>query len=59
MSDEVKTQLRIPAEMHEAIKRLADEELRSLNAQILTLLREALSRRRQQVKPSDRTEAQP
>jgi hypothetical protein len=47
MSDEVKTQLRIPAEMHETIRRLADQELRSLNAQILILLREALSRRRQ------------
>ena len=47
MSDEVKTQLRIPAAMHEAIKSLADEELRSFNAQILILLREALSRRQQ------------
>ena len=47
MSDEIKTQLRIPTEMHEAIKRLADQELRSLNAQILILLREALSRRHQ------------
>jgi hypothetical protein len=47
MSDgEVKTQLRIPAELHEEVKRLAEQELRSFNAQILTLLREALETRK-------------
>jgi hypothetical protein len=46
MSDEVKTQLRLPAEMHAEIKRLADEDVRSLNAEIVVLLREALLARK-------------
>jgi len=48
MSDEVKTQLRLPGDLHEAIKRLAEQELRSLNAQIITLLREAMAARARQ-----------
>ena len=45
MPNEVKTQLRIPGEMHEEIKRLADQDFRSLNAEILALLQEAIERR--------------
>jgi hypothetical protein len=53
MSDEVKTQLRLPAEMHAEIKRLADEDLRSLNAEILVLLREAIAVRKSAKKESN------
>ncbi|MBL8068981.1 MAG: Arc family DNA-binding protein [Armatimonadetes bacterium] len=37
--------LRLPPELHTAVQRLADAELRSVNAQIEVLLREALKRR--------------
>ena len=37
--------LRLPPELHEAVQRLADAELRSVNVQIEVLLREALKRR--------------
>ena len=39
------TQLRIPADMYEQIKELAEKELRSANAQIVQLLKEALEAR--------------
>ena len=45
MANEVKTQLRLPTELHGQVKRLADEDLRSLNAEIVILLREALQAR--------------
>jgi hypothetical protein len=38
--------LRLPPELWEDIKRWADDELRSVNAQIEYLLREAVSRRK-------------
>ncbi len=44
--------LRLDPALHDAIQRLADAELRSVNAEIEVLLREALARRG--VKP-DRT----
>lgn len=37
--------LRLPPELHASVQRLADAELRSVNAQIEVLLREALKRR--------------
>ncbi|MFN4239400.1 MAG: toxin-antitoxin system HicB family antitoxin [Erythrobacter cryptus] len=37
--------LRLDPALHEAVQRLADAELRSVNAQIEVLLREALARR--------------
>jgi hypothetical protein len=42
---EVKTGLRLPDDLYEAIKRLAEKELRSINAQIVTLLKEAIEAR--------------
>lgn len=41
----IRLTLRIPAEMHEQLRRAADEEKRSLNAEILWLLGAALSAR--------------
>ena len=42
---EVKTNLRLPEELYEAIKRLAEVEYRSINGQIVALLHEAVARR--------------
>lgn len=53
---EVKTGLRLPEELYEAIKQIADEQLRSINAQMVALLREAVERHQRQAK---RDEAQP
>jgi hypothetical protein len=38
--------LRLPADLHDELRRWADEDLRSLNGQIEFLLRDALRRRR-------------
>ena len=43
--EEVKTNIRIPGELYEAIKRLAAEDLRSINAEVVILLREAVAAR--------------
>ena len=37
--------LRLPPELHDALKRWADDELRSLNGQLEFLLRDALKQR--------------
>ncbi len=42
---EVKTGLRLPDELYERIKQLAEKDLRSVNAQMVTLLREAIEAR--------------
>ena len=42
---DVKTNVRLPEELYEAIKRLAEKDLRSINAQITVLLREAVDQR--------------
>ena len=42
---EVKTNVRLPEELYEEIKRLAEKDLRSINAQIQALLRDAVERR--------------
>ncbi|AUX68856.1 toxin-antitoxin system HicB family antitoxin [Porphyrobacter sp. HT-58-2] len=47
--------LRLDPALHDAIQRLADAELRSVNAEIEILLREALTRRG--VKPARSTPA--
>ena len=43
--------LRLDPALHDAVQRLADAELRSVNAEIEVLLREALARRGVAVKP--------
>ena len=43
--------LRLDPALHDAVQRLADAELRSVNAEIEVLLREALARRGVPVKP--------
>lgn len=48
MASDVKTNLRLPEELYEQIKRLADAELRSINQQMVALLREAIERRQAQ-----------
>ncbi|WP_379922568.1 Arc family DNA-binding protein [Erythrobacter sp. R86502] len=45
--------LRLDPALHEAIQRLADAELRSVNAEIEVLLREALARRGMKVAQSE------
>ncbi len=42
---DVKTNLRLPEELYEAIKQLAAKDVRSINAQITVLLKEAVERR--------------
>ena len=38
--------LRLPAELHQELTDLADQDLRSVNAEILVLLREAIAARK-------------
>ena len=45
MMADVKTNVRLPEELYETIKRLAEQDLRSINAQITVLLREAVEKR--------------
>jgi hypothetical protein len=45
--------LRLDPALHDAVQRLADTELRSVNAEIEVLLREALARRGVKVARSD------
>lgn len=45
--------LRLDPALHDAVQRLADAELRSVNAEIEVLLREALARRGVKVAKSD------
>lgn len=42
---DVRTNLRIPEELYEQIKQLAAKEYRSINAQMIALLQEALDNR--------------
>ncbi len=44
-SEEKKMQLRLPSELHRALVALAHRDLRSLHAEILVLLREAITAR--------------
>jgi hypothetical protein len=43
--------LRIPKDLHDELQRLAAQELRSVNAQIEYLLREAVARRGRRLQP--------
>lgn len=45
--------LRVDAALHAAVERLAAQELRSVNAQVEMLLREALGRRGIALSPAD------
>jgi hypothetical protein len=51
MANEIKTQLRLPAELHKEVTRLADADFRSLNAEIVVLLIEAINARARVVQP--------
>jgi hypothetical protein len=50
---DTKTNLRLPEELYEQIKQLASKELRSINAQMVILLQEAVERRQRDKKPAD------
>jgi hypothetical protein len=43
ITPEVKSNIRLPEELYESIKRLAEEEVRSINGQIVVLLRKAVA----------------
>ena len=45
MATEVKTNLRLPEDLYEMVKRWAEKDLRSINAEIQVLLREAVEAR--------------
>jgi hypothetical protein len=51
--DEVRTSLRLPPDLYEAIKHVAEVEQRSLNTQIERFLREALERWRRRQEQDD------
>jgi hypothetical protein len=42
--DKVSTQIRLPADVHEEVKRIATREERSMNAQLVFFVRQALER---------------
>ena len=46
--------LRLPEDIWEEVQRMAGEELRSVNAQVEYLLRDALRRRNRQIKSEDK-----
>jgi hypothetical protein len=55
----VDTRVRIPADVYDQIKILAQRETRSINAQMLVLFREALAARQAPLRRRDEAEAQP
>ncbi len=46
--EEKRITLRLPADVHTAVSEMADTDLRSVNAEIVILLREAIEARRAQ-----------
>ena len=48
ITDAQKASVRIPTEMYEEIARLAQEETRTMNGEVVQLLKEALAARRNQ-----------
>jgi hypothetical protein len=56
MSERKSFLLRIDAELYEALRRWADQEMRSVNGQIEYVLRKAVSNRTGIVLPTERTE---
>lgn len=47
----IRTELRLPEEMHAQIKALAEGEMRSMNAQIVSLLKQALAAQARPAEP--------
>lgn len=45
MSDDKKITIRIPSELHEKLVKLAEQDTRSLNGEIIALLRAAIADR--------------
>jgi len=43
MTQQVQSNIRLPEELYESIKRLAEEQVRSINGQIVVLLRDAIA----------------
>ncbi len=46
MNDEKKVTIRIPDELHQALVKLSEQDTRSLNGEIIALLREAIAERK-------------
>lgn len=46
MNDEKKVTIRIPDELHQELVKLSEQDTRSLNGEIIALLREAIARRK-------------
>lgn len=52
MDDEKKLTLRLPKDLHDRLIRAANEDTRSLNGEVIALLRAALAQRDRQSPPS-------
>jgi hypothetical protein len=46
MNDEKKVTIRIPDELHQELVKLSEQDTRSLNGEIIALLREVIARRK-------------
>ncbi len=53
---DVRTNLRLPEELYEQIKQLAEKEMRSINAQMVVLLQTAVGSRQKQRNMSEESE---
>jgi hypothetical protein len=49
---EIRTNLRLPEELYNAIKQLATKDVRSINAEIVVLLQEAVAAREPRKEPA-------
>lgn len=49
--DTIRRTFELPKELHEKIEKIAEEEFRSVNKQVVALLAEALDRREARVHP--------
>ena len=56
MEKRVTTTIRLPEELHDQVKRIADEEDRPFNSQIVRWLREAVDRYRAERPDPDQSE---
>ncbi len=59
---DIRITFRLPEDVHDAVQKLASQDVRSLNGELLVLLREALQARKQQAPKDERRpliEAQP
>jgi hypothetical protein len=52
--EEIRVTLRLPADAHDALTEIAKRETRSLNSQIVHMLRESIERRRIEAGPAER-----